>query len=515
MKERDRGAEALAELVRKAYSEGIDDYHMVPLRPETSTGEMSIHDGDSVVFCCRRGEREVELTEMFTDPSFDKVGRKRLDDLCFVLLTRYHEKFAHLPIAFSPLHVEDPLAKVLSENGKTQFHLAESEKYAHVTFFFNGGENTPFKGEDDYCCPSPKGIPFDSKPELSLPEVAEKAESVIGKYDFIVVNYANGDVIGHTGNSEAKIKAASYVSTYLEKVTGKALDYGYVVGITADHGNIETLRTPSGTPHVAHTTNKVAFFLLDGKERNEKISLLDGSLSDVAPTILSVMGIEKPSVMTGHSLVKDYDFGSERKFILIILDGWGLGSGDDNDAIHLASTPYWDELLLTHPYARLDASGKFVGLGDGKPGNSEAGHMNLGAGRCVLQDDIRIDRAVENGDFGNNPVLIEAVKRSIEKKKALHLLTYLTYKSSHGSMEYAVAVCALAKKLGQDKVYLHIIFDGRSTEPGSAPELLEELSQKLDRAGAGYIVDGIGRGLVLDRDGNYSSVKLGYDMMTE
>lgn len=506
----DRGANALIKLVQEAYKKGIDDYHMTPLK---ANDDGAISNGDSVVFCCRRGEREIELTNMFVDSSFDKVPRHFFDDLYFVLLTQYHEKFMSYPIAFAPLHVHEPLGQVLAKNGKTQFHIAESEKYAHVTFFFNGGENKPFEREVDYCIPSPKGIPFDEKPELSLLQVSNKVVEELGKFDFIVVNFANGDVIGHTSNKDAKIKACKAVSENLERVVKAAQEMNYVVAITADHGNIETLYTKNGSPHVAHTTNKVAFFLLDG-EKNANIGLKDGSLRDVAPTILDVMGIKKPSLMDGNSLAFDYDFGQNRKVLLVILDGWGLGTGDDNDAIYLAPTPYWDNLLSHFTYAKLDASGSFVGLGDGKPGNSEAGHMNLGAGRCVVQDDIRIDKAMEDGEFENNPVLIEAVKRSIEKKKALHLLTYLTYKSSHGSMDYAVAICKIAKKLGQEKVFLHIIFDGRSTEPGSAPTLLKELEEKLNTIKVGQIVDGIGRGLALDRDNNWQNVKLAYDLFT-
>lgn len=509
-KTQDRGANSLIKLVNQAYEKGIDDYHMIPLK---SKNYGNISNGDSVVFCCRRGEREVELTDMFIDPSFDKIPRHKLNDIYFVLLTQYHEKFISFPIAFAPLYVKEPLGQVLAENNKTQFHIAESEKYAHVTFFFNGGENKPFEREVDYCIPSPKGIPFDEKPELSLVQVANKVIEELGYVDFIVVNFANGDVIGHTSNKDAKIKACKTVSENLERVVKAAQEKNYVVAITADHGNIETLYTKNGTPHVAHTTNKVAFFLLDGKKGN-RIGLRDGSLRDVAPTILDVMGIKKPSSMDGNSLVKNYDFGPNRKALLVILDGWGLGSCDNNDAIYLASTPYWDKLLSHLEYAKLDASGKFVGLEDGKPGNSEAGHMNLGAGRCVIQDDIRIDNATKNGEFEENPVLIEAVKRSIEKKKALHLLTYLTYKSSHGSMDYAVSICKIAKKLGQENVFLHIIFDGRSTEPGSAPELLEELEEKLNQIGVGQIVDGIGRGFALDRDNNWQNVKLAYNLFT-
>jgi 2,3-bisphosphoglycerate-independent phosphoglycerate mutase len=512
MRQTEHGGFALAEAVKKAYADGLDDYHMTAL---VSRSHRRIQDGDSVVFCCRRGEREIELTEMFTDPAFSVVPRKQLHDLDFVLLTQYHEKFRHLPIAFPPYKVDLPLAQALSKAGKTQFHCAESEKFAHVTYFFNGGSNDRFAGETDGCIPSPKGLPFDAVPGLSLPEVAKTVEDALGRYDFIVVNFANGDVIGHTSNTEAKLEACRAVSGNLESVVAKALMREYVVIVTADHGNIEKLYTENGTPDVAHTANLVPFMLLDPNDPDETIRLRDGSLCDVAPTVLDIMGVEKPAQMTGSKLTSARDWGKNRKVLLVILDGWGLGSGDENDAIFLASTPYWDSLVSLSPWCRLNASGAYVGLAPGKAGNSEAGHLNLGAGRCVVQDDIRIDKAIEDGSFEVNPVLLRSIGKAKEKDAALHLITYLTYNSSHGSMEYAAAAAKMAKAQDLRNVYLHIIFDGRSTEPGSAPRLLMDLENKLQDIGTGHIVDGIGRGFALDRDRNYERVKQAYDMMVE
>ncbi len=501
------GGHELAALVREAYEKGGIDYSLEPL----TLGRGFIRDGDHVVFCCRRGEREIELTEMFTDPDFNKVERRKLNDLDFSILTLYHEKFKDLPVVFGPSHVKMPLAEVLSNAGKTQFHCSESEKFAHVTFFLNGGVNEPFPGEVDTCVPSLKGIPFDTKPELSLPEVAEKVTDALGKYDFIVTNFANGDVIGHTANDEAKIEAAGHVSRALEKVVTAAEKAGYVVAVTADHGNIETLHTEKGKAHVAHTSNLVAFIMID--PLNDKpILMKDGSLKDIAPTVLHVMGIDKPAEMDGSDLTCGYDFGKDRKMLLIICDGWGFGDKTDNDAIFLADTPYWDSLLQTQAWSSLHASGGYVGLGDGKPGNSEAGHSNIGAGRIVPQDDIRLDSAIRDGSFMTNPVLLKTIKSAEEKGCALHLIGLLTKKSSHGSIYYPLAVAEMAKDLPE--VYLHVIFDGRSTEPGSAPALLEELDDMIEERGLNLqVVDGVGRGIALDRDGNYAKVKKAYDNM--
>ena len=200
--------------------------------------------------------------------------------------------------------------------------------------------------------------------------------------------------------------------------------------------------------------------------------------------------------------------------LLIILDGWGLGDQTGNDAIFAGDTPFWDALVSGKSWSRLHASGQYVGLGAGKPGNSEAGHINLGAGRLVLQDDVRLDAAVRDGSFRKNPVFLEAIDRCRRTGRALHLLSYLTYKSSHGSIDYPLSICEMARDLPE--VYLHIIFDGRSTEPGSAPEMLQALDERLARIGGNFrVVDGVGRGVVLDRDQNWGNVKRAYDALTD
>lgn len=506
------GGEALARAVEEAYRQGGTDYSLEPMVLMDKDGKPvgKIKDGDHVVFCCRRGEREIELTEAFTDPAFPHFERDYMKDLEFVIMTMYHEKFKNLPIAFAPERVQKPLAQVLSEAGKTQFHCSESEKFAHVTFFFNGGYNQPFPGEKDLCIPSPKGIPFDQKPELSLPTVAEKVEEAVDEgYDFIVTNFANGDVIGHTSNTEAKLVAAAAISKYVDRVAHYAKEKGYVVAVTADHGNIEALYTKEGKPHGAHTTNLVPFIVLDPKGR--EIKLRDGRLGDVSPTILSVLGIEQPAEMTGSSLIETPGFTND-KMMLIILDGWGFGSHDEGDAIYLADTPGWDALLENYPNSKLRASGEDVGLQGGKPGNSEAGHNNLGAGRIVAQDDVRMDSAIKDGSFRQNPVFLHAINAAKEEGSALHLISYLTLKSSHGCIDYPLMLTEMAE--GVEQVYLHIIFDGRSTEPGSAPAMLRDLDEKLEAIGRGVIVDGVGRGVALDRDGNYAKVQRAYDAMT-
>ncbi len=506
------GGEALARAVERAYAQGQTDYSLEPMVLVDAQGEPvgKIKDGDHVIFCCRRGEREIELTEAFTEPDFPHFEREYMRKLDFSIMTMYHEKFKDLPIAFAPERVVRPLAQVIAEAGLRQFHCSESEKFAHVTFFFNGGYNRPFPGETDLCVPSPKGIAFDQKPELSLPTVAEKVEAAVDEgYDFIVTNFANGDVIGHTANTQAKLAAAATVSVYVDRVARYAKERGYVVAVTADHGNIEELYTKEGKPHGAHTTNLVPFLVLDPQGREPRLH--DGRLGDVAPTILQVLGLKQPEEMSGRSLIENQDFRGDR-VMLIILDGWGFGSGDEGDAIYLADTPAWDAMLEKLPGCRLRASGEDVGLKAGKAGNSEAGHNNLGAGRIVAQDDVRMDQAIKDGSFRRNPVFLHSIEAARQEGSALHLLAYLTEKSSHGCIDYPLMLTEMAE--GVEQVYLHIIFDGRSTEPGSAPAMLRALDEKLAAIGRGVVVDGVGRGIALDRDKNYAKVKRAYDAMT-
>ena len=201
--------------------------------------------------------------------------------------------------------------------------------------------------------------------------------------------------------------------------------------------------------------------------------------------------------------------------LLLICDGWGLDAPTGNNPIFTAPTPEWDALLKEYPYAELEASGPAVGLAEGKTGNSEAGHINLGSGRVVLQDDVRLDNAMKDGSFAKNPVFLETLKGVRDRGTALHLFALLTKKSSHGSVDYPLALVDMAHEAGLKDVYVHIIFDGRSTLPGSAPELLREFGGTIEKKGTGLIVSGVGRGVALDRDQNWEKIRRTYGSLVE
>ncbi len=509
------GGIALANAVRELYRAGETDYSLEPivLVDEQNKPIGRINDGDAAIFCCRRGEREIQLTEAFTEPGFAHFARPDFKNLTFVILTLYHEKFKDLPIAFAPTKIKDTLGEIVSRAGLRQLRVAESEKFAHVTFFLNGGNSQAFPGEDDVRIPSPKGVPFDSVTELSLPQVTEQVlQGIAKKYDLIVTNFANGDVIGHTANREAKIKCAEIVDTRLGQAVDAALAADYAVLITADHGNLEEMTNADGTPNVSHTTNPVLFLLLDPRASSHA-NVRDGKLADIASTVLSVLNIAQPEAMNGATLVPGYAWGGQRRVLLIILDGWGIGKDDDTNPIHLAQTPVWNALMKKYPHAQLQAASDAVGLQPGKAGNSEAGHLNIGAGRVVLQDDVRLDLAMKDGSFATNEIFCRVIDDVKQRNASLHLIALLTEKSSHGSIDYPLALLRMAKASGLPQVFVHVIFDGRSTEPGSAPALLEKLDRQIQEIGVGQIVSGVGRGIALDRDGNYNKTKRAFDAL--
>jgi 2,3-bisphosphoglycerate-independent phosphoglycerate mutase len=260
----------------------------------------TIKDGDVVIFFNFRTDRGRELTEALSQKDFHEQNMHKLN-LHYVTLTNYDDSFKNINVVFNKDNLTETLGEVLEKNNKKQIRIAETEKYPHVTFFFSGGQETPFKGETRILRNSPKVATYDLKPEMSAYELRDALvpELEKGAVDFVCLNFANGDMVGHTGVMEAAIKACEAVDICVKDVITAALKNDYTTILIADHGNCETMINPDGTPHTAHTTNPVPVILIDKDLKHIK----DGILGDVAPTILKLMGIQQPEAMTRHSLI--------------------------------------------------------------------------------------------------------------------------------------------------------------------------------------------------------------------
>ncbi|MDD3437515.1 MAG: 2,3-bisphosphoglycerate-independent phosphoglycerate mutase [Candidatus Gastranaerophilales bacterium] len=294
-------ASSAVEAVENSYVKGDNDEFV---QPTTIGGEKSrIHDNDAVIFFNFRPDRAREITKAIKFINFSGFERKAVrKNVYFVTMTQYDETF-DFPIAFPPQKLVNILGDVLDAHGIKQFRTAETEKYAHVTFFFNGGVEEPKKLETRVLVQSPKVATYDLQPEMSAYKVCEKVLEAEdnAEYGFILVNFANPDMVGHTGVLEAAKKACSVVDECVGKIAQKAKENGIVMLLTADHGNAELMADEAGAIHTAHTTNEVPFIVINA----ENVELREGgALCDVAPTILKLMGIEQPAEMTGQSLVK-------------------------------------------------------------------------------------------------------------------------------------------------------------------------------------------------------------------
>jgi len=293
--------------IQAAYERNETDEFVKPIFLADRNGKplTTVSDGDAIIIFNFRADRAREITRAFTDPDFAEFERPDLPRLSeYVCMTQYDEQFT-LPMAYPPVHHENILGQIVSEKGLAQLRIAETEKYAHVTYFFNGGEEEPFANEDRCLIPSPRDIPtYDYKPEMSAQRVtAEVLERINSdRYDLIVLNFANMDMVGHTGVLDAAVKACRTVDACAAQIVDRMLAKQGTVLITADHGNAEEMVDAAGNPHTAHTLNPVRLILVDDKRKSAQLK--EGRLADIAPTILDIMGIEQPAEMTGQSLIK-------------------------------------------------------------------------------------------------------------------------------------------------------------------------------------------------------------------
>ncbi len=297
-----KDATDMVQAMQESYDEGVTDEFIKPIHNATVDG--TIKEGDVVIFFNYRNDRAKELTIVLTQEDMPEQGMMTIKDLQFYCMTPYDASFKGVHILFDKENVQNTLGEYLAANGKTQLHIAETEKYAHVTFFFNGGRETPYDNEERILVPSPKVATYDLKPEMSAYEVKDKLVEAIGtqKFDFIVVNYANGDMVGHTGIYPAIEKAVVANDESVKDTLEAAKANDYEVIIIADHGNADNALNQDGSVNTAHSLNPVPFVYVT---ENKDAKVEDGVLADVAPSILHILGLPQPAEMDGKDLIKN------------------------------------------------------------------------------------------------------------------------------------------------------------------------------------------------------------------
>jgi 2,3-bisphosphoglycerate-independent phosphoglycerate mutase len=503
----------MAQGVRAAYARGEEDEALEPLVlvDNQGTGVGRIQRGDYVIFYDIRGEREVELTRAFVDERFHEFPTDKGLQAKFVTMIQYDE-LLKVRVAFPPQGaVESTLSQAISEHGLRQVKIAESEKAIHLGFFLNGKRDEPFPAEERITIPSPRIENYAAKPEMSISHVSEVILEKLADpaYDIIIANFANVDVVGHIENEEAIRAAIEIVDTSIGVVVEAAKRANVTTVVTADHGTVERWLYPDGTIDTGHTDSPVPFILISQQHYGLRQS---GELRDVAPTVLQLLGLPVPGAMTGRSLLSHATpAGHARgRALLLIVDGWGLRQATEGNLIAQASTPVMDRLRREHPFTVLRASGKAVGMPEGTVGNSEAGHLHLGAGRRIYSDRIRIDEAIENGSFFQNEAFLWAMRGAKTDGTRLHLLGIVSFYSSHGSVDHLLALLRLAKQRGLQEVYIHSLLGRRGEHPESGARYIQTVEEATQNLGLGQVTSVIGRFWALDREENWDRIEKAY-----
>ena len=502
--------------IREAYKRDDDDEAMEPLCLADENGAPigRIQNGDYVIFYDIRGEREIELTEAFTDPDFSHFPTNKNLHTHWATMIEY-DPGLDAQVAFPPLgKIENTLSEVLSDAGKRISKVSETEKAIHVNFFMNGKRADVPEGEHSVGVESYSGIDnYDEYPEMKAKEVADATiERLRTEDEVIITNFANIDVQGHIENEKTILTAVNTVDTQVGRVIEEAKKLGVTVLITSDHGTVEKWLYPEGAIDTGHTDSPV-HFIIKTPDNNEDVTLrAGGSLVDVAPTIIHLLGLTKPDEWTGSSLIVG-DAPQSKRVQLIITDGWGHSDSDFGNLILKAETPVIDELKATCPHTLVTASGEAVGLPEGTVGNSEAGHMHIGVGRAILSDRVRIQRALDDGTFYENEAFLSAIRGAKKDGTNLHLLGIISFFSSHGSIEYLKHLLRMAAKEGVQNVYVHGLLGRRGERPESGYRYTREIEEETERLGVGQVASIIGRHWALDREENWDRIEKTYQWL--
>jgi 2,3-bisphosphoglycerate-independent phosphoglycerate mutase len=517
------GRYPMADAVRTAYRTGQEDESLEPLVRVDGDGQPagSIKDGDYVIFYDIRGEREVELTAAFVDPDFPHFPRPPMT-VHFATMIEYHPDLG-AQVAFPPQgQLQSTLFEVVSQAGLGQAKIVESEKAIHVSFFLNGKGQVAFPGEARVVVDSPRPASHaEMPPEMMAVAVADAAIEALGDPGnaLVTVNLCNVDVIGHIEDPDAIRQAVETVDTQAGRIVEAARAAGVTTVLTADHGTVERWYYPDGAIDTGHTDSPVpcALILPDGASG---ISLqAGGALTDVAPTVLDLMGLAQPEAMTGQSLIRGSLPGSvsgvQRRVLLLILDGWGIGDGGPGDLIAQAKTPVMDNLTTEWPSTQIQASGPAVGMPEGTVGNSESGHLHIGGGRIVAADRVRINQALEDGSWFENEAFLWAMRGAKRDGTRLHLLGIVSFYSSHGSVDHLLALMEMARREAVPEVYMHAMLGRRGERPESGAIYIEQVEREAERLGVGTLATVIGRFWSLDREEHWDRIEKTYRMLVE
>jgi len=507
----------IAQAIREAYARGEEDEQLQPLiavdQHDNPIGR--INEADCVFFFDIRGEREIELTRSFTEKDFDKFPIVKGLNLSFLTMIEY-DKSLNVQVAFPPEErIGNTLCATVSQNGLRQAKIAETEKSVHVTYFLNGKSKEALPGEERMLIRSLNVRTYDEKPEMRANEVAQAAIMAAENQSLalIIINFANVDVLGHVENADAIRKAVETVDACLGIVLDKNRKLGLTTIVTADHGTVEKWMYPDGTVDTGHTDSPVPFMLIEPDRRLcERIELRNGALTDIAPTALEIIGIRKPQVMSGESLIthSPYTPAMRKRLMLIILDGWGYSEETYGNLIKSSSTPTMDSITKQFPHTLLAASGEAVGMPPGTVGNSEVGHLHIGAGRRIPSDRVRIDSSIADGSIFHNADITALFRKARRTEHALHLLGIVSFYSSHGSIEHLRALMKLAKAEGLKDVRIHAILGRRGERPESGARYVNDVEREANEIGLGHVVTVIGRHWALDREENWDRIERTY-----
>ena len=510
---------SLAEAIRKAYESGQEDEALEPIVKVDAKGHPLGRPGpgDYAIFYDIRGEREIELTESLTDPGFRHFPVKKSLTLNFVTMIEYSPQL-RAKVAFPPeTKIRNTLTEALTKAGFRVAKISESEKAVHVGYFLNGKTDETFPGEERVTVPSPQGIlSYAERPEMSAAEVTEAIAAKLrdDSADIIIANLANVDVVGHIENKDAVLRAVETVDRELGRLVEESRGRRARLIVTSDHGTVEEWLYPEGAVNTGHTKNPVPFIMADFSAVPSAQPKLrgEGELADIAPTILELLDIEKPEEMTGQSLLLGPagPLGKKEKLLLIILDGWGIRDDKFGNLIAEAKTPNFDNLWNNFPHAVLKSFGEFVGMPPRTVGNSEAGHLHIGAGRRIFLDRVKIDRAIEDGSFFDNEAFLWALEGAKRQDRALHFMGFVSLYSSHGTIKHLFALLRLARKTGLKKVYIHAFIGRRGERPESGAIYIEKVEDMCRELSTGEVVTVMGRFWPLDREGNWDRVEKAY-----